>query len=122
LDAADVHAEYRLCDQDQAYGVFPLRIVTAPLSSNLNLHAQKGMFTLIQEESANRSSRFKRTRLDELAYRLDPPLNLVQLTLSIVQAPALLRALAVAGICASTLFPGYGGVVEALREESQLWD
>jgi hypothetical protein len=42
-------------------------------------------------------------------------------TLPIDEAPRLLRLLALEGISASTLFPGYGGVVKALQEES-LWD
>jgi FRG domain len=122
LDAPDIYEQYRFAERDPTFETFPLRILTAPQSSNPNLHAQKGIFTLLQENTAHGGMLFKRISLDSLAERLDPPLELSHFTLPIEEAPALLHALAVVGICASTVFPGYWGVVEALREESQLWD
>jgi hypothetical protein len=100
---------------------FRVSLVTAPRSTNPNLHAQKGAFTLIVRRGASADDLVDRTPLDVLADELKPPLVLFQFTLPISEAPSLLRLLALEGISAATIFPGYGGVVKALREEA-LWD
>jgi len=105
--------------QEREYGTSSLKIVTAPQSSNANLNAQKGIFTLLQLEPLNFSALFRRDPLDTLPF--EPPLDFFHFTLPVAQAPRLLRLLALDGICASTLFPGYNGVVDALKEQSYLW-
>lgn len=96
-------------------------LVTAPRSSNSNLHAQRGIFTLFADTSAGPHSLVNRATMDAIGETLRPPLRLLHFTLPIEEAPKLLRLLALEGINAASLFPGYGGVVRALREET-LWD
>src|SRR5579863_3348208 len=106
---------------------FPINIdndsliaVTAPRSSNRNLHAQQGAFTLLQQWLPKRQLPFERVPLDALLDRVKPPFKCFHCTLPIFEAPALLHLLALDGVCASSLFPGYGGVVDAMKEEN-LW-
>lgn len=100
---------------------FRILLVTAPRSTNQNLHAQQGIFTLIRSLKVEASRPVDRTPLNLLGDELKPPLRMYHFTLPLDEAPRLLRLLALEGVSASTLFPGYGGVVEALREEA-LWD
>ncbi|HXO28166.1 MAG TPA: FRG domain-containing protein [Thermoanaerobaculia bacterium] len=116
----DKYLENPLPTSDRGISAFALKIVTAPRSSNPNLHAQKGIFTLLHLAFFNLEALFRRDPLDKLPF--DPPLEFWHFTLPMERAPRLLRLLALDGICASTLFPGYGGVVEALQEQSCLWD
>jgi FRG domain len=99
---------------------FRIVLVTAPRSTNPNLHAQLGIFTLVKRD-VDPKAEVDRTPLNILGEELKPRLRMYHFTLPIIEAPKLLRLLALEGISASSLFPGYGGVVKALREES-LWD
>jgi hypothetical protein len=96
-------------------------VVTAPRSTNPNLHAQKGVFTLVVRKGITKTDIADRTPLNVLGERLRPRFRLLHFTLPIGEAPRLLRLLALEGVSASSLFPGYGGVLKALKEES-LWD
>jgi hypothetical protein len=96
-------------------------IVTAPRSTNQNLHAQKGVFTLAIHKGIVTVDKVDRTPMNVLEKELKPRLRLLHFTLPVTEAPRLLRLLALEGVNASSLFPGYGGVVKTLHEES-LWD
>ena len=92
--------------------------MTAPAATNPNLRAQRGLFTLVEE----RPGKNARLPLDEalgkdgLGY-----IDLRRFSLPTSEAPHLLRLLAVEGVTAARLFPGYGGVVESMFDE-RLWD
>lgn len=93
-----------------------LELVTAPTASNENLSAQQGLFTLFRAKDAQDPT----IRLTTLAdgnrwYRL------VRLDLAKAEVPRLLRLLALDGVTAAKVYPGYRGVVESLREQKQ-WD
>ena len=96
-------------------------LVTAPHSTNSNLHAQKGVFTLILNKDLDPRTLVDRSPMNVIGEDLKPRFRLLQFTLPIRESPRLLRLLALEGISAATLFPGYGGVVKALEEET-LWD
>jgi hypothetical protein len=98
-----------------------IELVTAPRSSNSNLHAQKGIFTLFVDTGIKPKDPVDRSPLDVLSSRLKPPFRLLHFTLPVNESPKLLRLLALEGVNAASLFPGYGGVIRALREET-LWD
>jgi len=93
-----------------------LEVVQAPAFGNPNLHAQKGFFTLERERvpAAGRST--ERRSYVPLNVRLRGTRALKMLTLPHAQAPHLLRFLGHAGVSAASVFPGFDGVVRALRE------
>jgi hypothetical protein len=103
-------------------------IETAPRSSNPNLHAQAGLFTLVR--SGQDSIPLHDVTIDDYVQRaaeVEPDLArygggplMRKLTLPISQSPRLLRLLADEGIDASTMFPGYDGIVKSMTEET-LW-
>jgi hypothetical protein len=104
------------------------RIVTtievAPRSSNANLHAQAGLFTLVRGDAVHDVTiddyvkRAAEGDPDLAAYGGGPLMR--KLTLPILHSPALLRLLADEGIDGSTMFPGYDGIVRAMTERT-LW-
>jgi hypothetical protein len=109
---------------------FPFVIVTAPSSENPNLKAQRGLFSLVrfQPSEVNLSGPVDRRPQDELLRELlagakDPDCqpSFYHFTLPASESLKLLRLLAIDGVSAATLFPGYSGVVEALSEQ-QYWD
>jgi hypothetical protein len=103
-------------------------IVTAPSATNLNLRAQQGVFTMV-----NFLTDYKIEDLDGLT--LDEALNIaaekgvkhalesrfLRFTLPQNEAHRLLGLLAKLDITASTLFPGYAGIVCELKQRT-LWD
>ena len=114
-----------LCARD-----FPFLIVTAPSSQNPNLKAQRGLFSLVRFQSSqiNLDAPVDRRPQNELLRELlvgadDPNCQpkFYHFTLPTTESPKLLRLLAVDGVSAATLFPGYNGVGEALSEQ-QYWD
>lgn len=98
--------------------------VTAPRSGNPNLHAQDGVFTLVRYAPKPGDSVAYRDLADELEYRspeIDTPLTVLhKFTLPLTEANELLRLLAVEGVDAASVFPGYQGVAQSLRE-MRLW-
>ena len=114
-----------------------LTIQTAPASSNPNLHAQQGLFTRTQGENAHRFpvDEFVKLAADAAqSWTLEPWQHAAGrnpnavgrpimrcLRLPQREAPKLLRLLAYEGVTGSTMFPGYEGVVRAMKEEV-LWD
>lgn len=103
-----------------------LTLETAPRASNPNLHAQAGLFTWLHAELHG-------TTLDEevqtlwKSYNEQPSASpfsmplMRRLTLPRCHAPKLLRLLSHEGVDGSTMFPGYDGVVKAMKERAR-WD
>jgi hypothetical protein len=101
---------------------FRLRLVTAPTASNSNLRAQKGLFTLL--EVVDSASMEPWTPLDRLADDNElggHALELVKYTLPSSEAPTLMHQLHLECMTAAILFPGYGGVVQSLKDRA-LWN
>jgi hypothetical protein len=96
--------------------------VTAPTASNANLRAQKGLFLLVRcprpisDDEPNLA-----TVSDLVASGRWGNGVIVRFTLGTIHAPALLRTLAQHFITAAAVYPGLGGAVSALKEQS-LWD
>ncbi|HEY5373209.1 MAG TPA: FRG domain-containing protein [Polyangiaceae bacterium] len=118
-------ADQNLGQQNSPYAP-GLRVVTAPRASNPNLHAQAGVFT----ESWSAIVAPLEAIVGDLLVRLArdssapwPPAQppLVRFDLPTAQAPRLLRLLAYEQVDAARMFPGLGGVVAAIQEQS-LWD
>jgi hypothetical protein len=98
--------------------------VTAPAAGNQNLQAQQGLFLLDRRPAMDPNGPVTVETLDHvLANEYPAPdkyfLHKVQLPVS--RAGDVLRLLAKERVHAGTLFPGFGGVVEALTER-MLWD
>jgi FRG domain len=101
-------------------------VVTAPTTSNPNLGAQHGVFTLqlfhfTSGYKLNESLLALMKSLSDRGLPNDQVPWFVRATLPTAEAPRLLRVLAYSGVHAGTLFPGHAGAVEALRERI-LWD
>lgn len=97
-------------------------LVHAPWSSNPNLRAQKGLFTLheqtlIQDDPPDFEPLEKviqRVFTDDIT-KLNSPM-LYCLRLSIKESDLLLSLLSNEGINAASIFPGYFGVAQSIRE------
>jgi len=101
-------------------------VVTAPRSSNQNLHAQGGVFTTEQITPNELNDPLRIKSVDEIVqeYFKDKKCEypvMIKLLISKSIANKLLRLLHQRNINAATIFPGYQGVAEALRER-HLWD
>ena len=101
---------------------FPIGITSAPLATNKNLHAQRGVFTFefITELSVPKNQSV--LPLDELIIncvrdidRLETLPIMYHFILKGSEAPKLLWLLSKEGIDASRLFPGYEGVVRYMN-------
>lgn len=106
----------------------PVYIVTAPRSSNPNLHAQSGIFTahMLGPQKIHLTEDLTVHRVDELVEDAWPkhrrPMSVMcHYTLPSSEAGCLLRLLYQEKINAATVFPGYKGVSDSLKER-QLWD
>jgi hypothetical protein len=101
-----------------------LRLVTAPAAEISNLFAQQGLFMLLRSSKLRRSDAFKPQVYDTVIHEnvgFDMASRIFyKFTLPVREAAELLRLLAALGIDASTVFPGYDGVVRALRERAGL--
>jgi hypothetical protein len=101
---------------------FRVHLVTAPTATNSNLRAQKGLFTVL--DVLDRVAVEPWTPLDDLANDDElggQALELVKYTLPSSEAPMLLHQLFLECMTAAVLFPGYGGVVQGLKDRA-LWD
>ena len=112
-----------------------VRTVTAPAYGNPNLHAQKGLFTLVGPKFFPPKEEIRQYPFEE--YIVDkvkelknkdkpPPLIplpvIMKFTIPIEKSREILRQLAKQFyINAATLFPGFDGAAEALKEQ-RLWD
>ena len=103
--------------------------VTAPAYGNSNLHAQKGLFTLERLQSFSPDGAVCQYPLNK---RVKDIVNindklLVQLpimrelTIPISASHEILRRLSARFVNAATLYPGFDGAAEALKEQ-RLWD
>jgi hypothetical protein len=105
-----------------------VEVVTAPAATNPNLAAQKGLFTLVRRVSS--AEYLRREPMDHTIHERmartfgkggGPEHALIMyFLLPVEEAPALLTLLARDGVTAAEVFPGYGGVVQALKERN-LW-
>lgn len=105
-----------------------IEVVTAPAATNPNLAAQKGLFTVVRRASP--AEYVRREPMDhtiqERMTRIfgeggGPEHALIMFfLLPVEEAPALLTLLARDGVTAAEIFPGFGGVVQALKERN-LW-
>ena len=100
-----------------------LRVFYPSYGDNPNLAAQRGAFTLWMSRPDELDGPVDRRPLDvrlvaELQeFKTAFGYEITHLTLPVREAPALLRELQLLGVHAASLFPGYGGVAESLREE-----
>lgn len=103
-------------------------VVTAPHASNPNLHAQGGVFTteLLDENDQQKTSKHFIRTVDEIVEMRWQQLNwqeqvMAHITLPGSEVRKLLRLLYKEGMDMSTLFPGYQGVADAIKERCY-WD
>ena len=104
----------------------PIIIVTAPAATNPNLRAQQGAFTKVNFLNSQ-PEELDRLPLDEVLKRAAQTgnenakaSNMFRFTLSSEAAPRLLWLLAKMAVTASTVRPGYSGIVDELRHRA-LW-
>lgn len=103
----------------------PLLQVSAPTAGNPYLLAQKGLFLLHRQprldlDAPVASGSISALLTDALAWAGELPV-LLKITLPVTAAPRLLRLLAKEGVDASTMFPGFQGVAQAMKER-RLWE
>jgi hypothetical protein len=107
-----------------------LRIIRPPRSSNPNLRAQEGVFTVLDDDRPSGASpeypalnellsTRARERVQEGRDQVPPQLKRLELPIS--EAGKMLRLLSYEWISATHLYPGLDGVVAGLREQG-LWD
>ncbi len=107
----------------------PVITVTAPAYGNPNLHAQKGLFTLERHQAFPPDEPVCQYPLDKLIANIveingKPLVRLPimrELTIPISASRKILRHLSYHFINAATLYPGFDGAAEALKEQ-RLWD
>jgi hypothetical protein len=93
----------------------PLRVFYPPYADNANLSAQKGLFTHWESNQVNLDDPADLRPLDALIMGWHPD-ALLKVQLPRALAPNLLVLLERRGIDAATVFPGYAGGVNAVRE------
>lgn len=109
-----------------APGTRPMRLVTAPAAGNPNLRAQRGVFLLLRPERVQLGDDFDAQPYDTLALKSAVGLQGInspfffKFTLPVTQAGELLRLLARQGISAASIYPGYDGAAQAIKE-SRFW-
>jgi hypothetical protein len=95
-----------------------VELVHAPMASNPNLAAQAGLFTLARY--AHEDTGLEAVLRERAANSKFPSATAAipkKLTLLSSQARLLMRMLALEGVSAASVFPGYRGVVESLEEQ-----
>jgi hypothetical protein len=103
----------------------PLTLITAPASTNPNLRAQRGVFTVWRRRfTEGPKQQVDRRPLDQLleevfsGYELKMPL-LYKYTLPIKLASDLWVAVKHNGVNAARLFPDFSGAADAVKEEAK---
>jgi len=103
----------------------PLTLITAPASTNPNLKAQRGVFTVWRQPFvAGTKQKVDRRPLDELleevfsGYELKMPL-LYKYTLPIDLASELWAVVRHNGVNAARIFPGFSGAAKAVMEDAK---
>ncbi len=107
----------------------PVYIVTAPRASNPNLHAQGGVFTtqMLSAKMIKPGVKLSVDGVDQHVKNRWPSCAphsvpaMCHYTLPSSEAGHLLRLLYQDGISAATVYPGYQGAADSLKERS-LWD
>ncbi len=101
--------------------------MTAPRASNPNLHAQGGLFTVERVKTSELDAPPRLEPLDTVIMKDDDPSKrgpepaMYRLELPISETPKLLRLLKDIRVSADTVYPGFHGLVEGLKEQ-RLWD
>lgn len=91
----------------------------APNSSNPNLQAQAGLFTILYTNPMQTVDEYIRTHENDVRGNIDLEAPLMQLiTLPQDHSRRLLRLLSEEGYDGSSMFPGYDGVTKYLREQN----
>jgi hypothetical protein len=102
-----------------------VRLVTAPAAGNINLRAQKALFLVDRPPTLDPDGPVDNRAWNESLGEMFPATGsdpvLTQVCLPVEEAPRLLRLLAFQGVDAAAIFPGFDGVVAALRER-RLWE
>jgi hypothetical protein len=99
-----------------------LSVITVPRFSNQNFHAHDGAFTLVRTSGIEGRSPIVRISVEQVleearAHVTTPAKKVI---LPIEKSTDLLPLIAVHGVSAARLFPGFDGVVQALNEQ-KLW-
>jgi hypothetical protein len=112
----------RLGQQKIEIASSPIGLVSPPRATNKNLHAQGGVSTVHVIHPVRGDSQTDRRALDELDFQpiqlasVDKEPTFYHFTLPQSEARELLWLLAREGITGAKCFPGYDGVVTAIRE------
>lgn len=117
-----VHAIQTYVERPYRKKMGAVHIVTAPYASNPNLAAQRGAHMLYMRP-APPDALADRPCFDEELKRIGEDYGsdaLFLFTLPTEEASRALRLLAKADVTAATLFPGYAGVVRAMREQREI--
>ncbi len=102
-------------------------LVTVPMSGNPNLNAQRGVFTLKIDKNVDPEGPVDSRPFDQIVGQIKPiglmklwlehwPHYLFHFTMPATESPRLMGLLDSVGVNASSLFPGYAGAAEAVRE------
>lgn len=91
-----------------------MKRITVPRASNSNLHLQSGVFTLHTPEVSSLDAEFSSQPLETIL--LTHGIELLKYTLPWTEAPQLLRLLAVHFVHGATIYEGYRGAAEAVKE------
>ena len=101
-----------------------VQVVTAPYANNANLRAQQGLFIILASvEPMDPKLPAQRYDLTDALASVSSVIgeqSLLKFTLPVTAARDVLRLLHKHRVTPATLFPGYAGVVAAMREE-ELW-
>lgn len=103
----------------EALGTREVEEVTAPAAGNPNLRAQSAMFLVHRPKVVNPDAVVDRRPWNVLlteSFTFIDKRILQQIRLPIEESPRLLHLLALQGVTAATMLPGFDGVVKALSE------
>lgn len=110
----------------------PYEILSIPNATNPNIQAQQGVFTLVRHRGSTKTtdrssferilSHYLNCYFPELLPPNETPIPVfVKFELPWKECEGVLRLLANLGVNASTVFPGYRGVANAVWEELRWW-
>lgn len=97
--------------------LFPkLKVVKVPGSNNMNLAAQAGIFTLLEQQGIRGAPFEGETSLDLYLAGQPLPPPLLKVTLPVTEASAALKLCSLYGVTGATLFPDYSGAARATED------
>lgn len=126
LNKSKVITEYN-DEKDSNESNYSLEIVTAPGAGNQNLHAQRGLFTMIRHNDCQWEEDAHGESLDDMIYkkyeksRKGKRAVLLRFQLPHSQVRHLLTLLARQGVTRADLFPGYDGVAQTIHYDQEYW-